>query len=48
MGPFAAATVLGAWDGRRLAEKVSGGTLQRIFACALPAVAAVMLADAVL
>jgi len=48
VGPFAAAAVLGAWDGRRLAEKVSGGTLQRIFAWALLAVAAVMLADAVL
>ncbi|MFE0257444.1 sulfite exporter TauE/SafE family protein [Streptomyces sp. NPDC059010] len=47
VAPFAAAAVLGAWDGKRLAQKVSGGTLQRIFACALLAVALFMLADAV-
>ncbi|WP_128436536.1 sulfite exporter TauE/SafE family protein [Streptomyces cyaneus] len=47
VGPFAAAAVLGAWDGKRLAVKVSGGTLQRIFAYVLLAVAVFMLADAV-
>ncbi|MDO0909533.1 sulfite exporter TauE/SafE family protein [Streptomyces sp. DT2A-34] len=47
VGPFAAAAILGAWDGKRLAAKVSGGTLQRIFAYVLLAVAVWMLADAV-
>ncbi|SEO94115.1 sulfite exporter TauE/SafE family protein [Actinacidiphila rubida] len=45
IGPFAAAAVLAAWDGKRLAMKVSGGALQRIFAFVLLAVAALMLAD---
>ncbi|MGW3145969.1 sulfite exporter TauE/SafE family protein [Streptomyces sp. NPDC001177] len=48
VGPFAAAAVLGAWDGKRLAGRLSAGSLQRIFAYALLAVAAFMLADAVL
>ncbi|MFD7729810.1 TSUP family transporter, partial [Kitasatospora phosalacinea] len=48
VGPFAAAAVLGAWDGKRLAAKLSGRTLQRLFAGALLAVAALMLVDAVL
>ncbi|MBV7694643.1 sulfite exporter TauE/SafE family protein [Streptomyces sp. TRM70350] len=48
VAPFAAAAVLAAWDGRRLAARVSAGSLQRIFAWALLAVAAFMLADAVL
>ncbi|MET9890949.1 sulfite exporter TauE/SafE family protein [Streptomyces sp. NPDC006465] len=48
VAPFAGAAVLGAWDGKRLAARVSGGTLQRIFACALLGVAALMLVDAVL
>ncbi|WP_326660768.1 sulfite exporter TauE/SafE family protein [Streptomyces canus] len=47
VAPFAATAVLGAWDGRRLAAKVSAGALQRTFAVALLAVAAFMLADAV-
>ncbi|WP_367325765.1 sulfite exporter TauE/SafE family protein [Streptomyces sp. HUAS ZL42] len=47
LGPFAGAAVLGAWDGKRLAAKVSGHTLQRIFALVLLAVAAFMLIDAV-
>jgi uncharacterized membrane protein YfcA len=47
VGPFAAAAVLGAWDGKRLAGKVSGGTLRRIFAYVLLAVAVFMLGDAV-
>ncbi|GGQ50594.1 sulfite exporter TauE/SafE family protein [Streptomyces flaveolus] len=46
VGPFTAAAVLGAWDGRRLAEKVRGRTLQTLFAYALLAVALFMLADA--
>ncbi|MEU7383170.1 MULTISPECIES: sulfite exporter TauE/SafE family protein [unclassified Streptomyces] len=47
IAPFAGAAVLAAWDGRRLAAKVSGAVLQRIFAAALLAVAAFMLVDAV-
>ncbi|WP_405877114.1 sulfite exporter TauE/SafE family protein [Streptomyces sp. NBC_01136] len=47
IAPFAGAAVLGAWDGKRLASKVSGGTLQRIFALVLLAVAAFMLIDVV-
>ncbi|MFD4504972.1 sulfite exporter TauE/SafE family protein [Streptomyces sp. NPDC058457] len=46
VGPFAGAAILGAWDGRRLAARLSAGTLQRLFAYALLAVAAFMLADA--
>ncbi|WOI60844.1 sulfite exporter TauE/SafE family protein [Streptomyces fradiae] len=46
VGPFVAAAVLGARDGRRLADKVSGAVLRRVFAFALLAVAAFMLADA--
>ncbi|MGW3940368.1 sulfite exporter TauE/SafE family protein [Streptomyces phaeochromogenes] len=48
VGPFVAAAILGAWDGKRLAAKISGHTLQRIFALVLLAVAAFMLIDAVL
>ncbi|MET8827315.1 sulfite exporter TauE/SafE family protein [Streptomyces sp. NPDC004610] len=48
VAPFAAAAVLGAWDGRRLAAKVSSGTLQRVFAWALLGVAAFMLVDGLL
>ncbi|MEY2229330.1 sulfite exporter TauE/SafE family protein [Streptomyces sp. BF23-19] len=44
--PFTGAAILGAWDGKRLAGKISGPTLQRIFAAALLAVAALMLTDA--
>lgn len=47
IGPFIAAAVLGAWDGKRLAARVSGPRLQRVFAVVLLAVAAFMLADAV-
>ncbi|MFE0778098.1 TSUP family transporter, partial [Streptomyces sp. NPDC058861] len=46
IGPFAAAAVLGAWDGRRLAARVTGDALRKAFACALLAVAALVLADA--
>ncbi|MFF1699850.1 sulfite exporter TauE/SafE family protein [Streptomyces sp. NPDC058257] len=48
IGPFAAAAILGAWDGKRLALKMSGPLLQRSFASVLLAVAAFMLLDAVL
>ncbi|MFK4227013.1 sulfite exporter TauE/SafE family protein [Streptomyces sp. NPDC019890] len=44
---FAGAAVLGAWDGRRLASKAQGRTLQQVFALALLAVAAFMFIDAV-
>ncbi|MFE3323387.1 TSUP family transporter [Streptomyces sp. NPDC059176] len=47
VGPFTASAVLGAWDGRRLAARVSGPRLQRVFAVVLLAVAAFMLGDAV-
>ena len=47
VGPFAGTAILGAWDGKRLAAKVSGHTLQRVFALVLLAVAAFMLIDAV-
>jgi uncharacterized protein len=45
VGPFTGAAILGAWDGKRWAEKLSGRTLQKIFATALLAVAALMLVD---
>jgi len=44
VAPFTAAAILGAWDGKRLADRFSGRTLQCAFACALLAVAAAMLA----
>ncbi|SEC27923.1 hypothetical protein SAMN05216483_1396 [Streptomyces sp. 2131.1] len=44
--PFTAAAILGAWDGKRLAARVSGSGLQRLFAWVLLAVAAFMLVDA--
>ncbi|MFF5637323.1 sulfite exporter TauE/SafE family protein [Streptomyces sp. NPDC012825] len=46
-GPFAAAAVLGAWDGRRLAARVTGDALRKAFAYLLLTVAALMLADVV-
>ncbi|RPK41511.1 Sulfite exporter TauE/SafE [Streptomyces sp. ADI92-24] len=46
IAPFTGAAILGAWDGKRLAEKVSGRGLQRLFAVVLLAVAGFMLADA--
>ncbi|MFF4575987.1 TSUP family transporter [Streptomyces sp. NPDC001410] len=48
VGPFVGAAILGGWDGKWLAAKISGHTLQRIFALVLLAVAAFMLIDAVL
>jgi hypothetical protein len=47
VAPFAGAAVLGAWDGKRLAAKMSGHALQRIFALVLLAVAGFMLIDVV-
>ncbi|MBH5131541.1 MULTISPECIES: sulfite exporter TauE/SafE family protein [Streptomyces] len=46
--PFLATAVLGAWDGRRLATKVSAATLRRVFGAVLIAVAVAMGATAVL
>ncbi|MEU5982667.1 sulfite exporter TauE/SafE family protein [Streptomyces sp. NPDC047434] len=46
--PFLATAVLGAWDGRRLAAKVSARALQRVFGGVLLAVAAAMGATALL
>ncbi|GLW46998.1 UPF0721 transmembrane protein [Streptomyces sp. NBRC 14336] len=48
VAPFAAAAMLAAWDGRRLATRTSADTLQRAFAVALLAVSAFMLAEALL
>ena len=45
--PFLATAVLGAWDGRRLAAKVSAATLQRVFGSVLLAVAVGMGVSAV-
>ncbi|MFF7311670.1 TSUP family transporter [Streptomyces sp. NPDC008137] len=45
-GPFTGAAILGAWDGKRLATRISGTLLQRTFAVVLLAAAAFMLADA--
>ncbi|MFF3731080.1 sulfite exporter TauE/SafE family protein [Streptomyces sp. NPDC002476] len=47
IAPFTGAAILGAWDGRRLSAKLSGHTLQRVFALVLLAVAGFMLVDAV-
>lgn len=46
IGPFIGAAILGAWDGKRLAARVSGPRLRRLFAFVLLAVAAFMLIDA--
>ncbi len=47
VGAFVGAAILGAWDGKRPAAKVSGRRLQRIVALVPPAVAAFMPVDAV-
>ncbi|MFE7332713.1 sulfite exporter TauE/SafE family protein [Streptomyces sp. NPDC057565] len=44
-GPFVGAAILGAWDGKRLAAKLSGAALQRAFATLLLAMAVFMLID---
>jgi uncharacterized membrane protein YfcA len=46
--PFTATAVLGAWHGKRLADKLSGRALQAAFAVALLAVATLMLLNALL
>ncbi|MFJ3672683.1 sulfite exporter TauE/SafE family protein [Streptomyces sp. NPDC090106] len=48
LAPFLAAAVLGAWDGRRLAARVPGAALRRIFGSVLLLVAAAMTVTAVL
>ncbi|MEI5102549.1 sulfite exporter TauE/SafE family protein [Streptomyces sp. PmtG] len=45
IAPFTGAAILGAWDGQRLAARLSGDTLRRAFAGVLLAVAAAMLTD---
>ncbi|KUF16906.1 sulfite exporter TauE/SafE family protein [Streptomyces silvensis] len=47
IAPFTGAAILAAWDGERLAAKVSGAGLRRAFAVALLVVATLMAADAV-
>ncbi|WP_405720265.1 sulfite exporter TauE/SafE family protein [Streptomyces sp. NBC_00046] len=47
IAPFAGAAILGAWDGKRLAAKITGVTLQKLFAFVLLGVAGLMLVDAV-
>jgi uncharacterized membrane protein YfcA len=47
IAPFAGAAILGAWDGKRLATRITGPTLQRIFAYVLLAVAVFMLVDVI-
>ncbi|MFI6875555.1 sulfite exporter TauE/SafE family protein [Streptomyces sp. NPDC050400] len=46
IAPFTAAAILGAWDGKRHAQRLTGDTLRRIFAYVLLAVAGLMLVDA--
>ncbi|MFI2213981.1 sulfite exporter TauE/SafE family protein [Streptomyces sp. NPDC020141] len=48
IAPFTGAAILGAWDGRRLAAKLSGDRLRRLFAYVLAAVAALMLLDSLI
>jgi len=47
IAPFTGAAILGAWDGKRLAARLSGGLLQRVFAVLLLAVAIFMLVGAI-
>ncbi|GFH34570.1 sulfite exporter TauE/SafE family protein [Streptomyces pacificus] len=47
VAPFAGAATLGAWDGKRLAARLSGARLRKIFAVLLLAVAAFMFADVI-
>ncbi|MFH8253910.1 sulfite exporter TauE/SafE family protein [Streptomyces roseolus] len=46
IAPFTAAAILGTWDGKRHARRLTGDALQRVFAYVLLAVAAFMLVDA--
>lgn len=47
VAPFTGAAVLGAWDGKRLAARLTGAALRRTFAIVLLTVAAAMGVDAV-
>ncbi|MFE9491258.1 sulfite exporter TauE/SafE family protein [Streptomyces sp. NPDC006641] len=47
IGPFTGAAILGAWDGKRLSAKVSGNSLQKVFAGVLLAAAVFMLIDVI-
>lgn len=47
IAPFTGAAILGAWDGKRLASRIAGRTLQRIFASVLLGVSGFMLADVI-
>ncbi|MER7792105.1 sulfite exporter TauE/SafE family protein [Streptomyces sp. NPDC097640] len=47
LAPFTGTAILGAWDGKRLAARVSGRVLRRVFASVLLAVAAFMLIDVI-
>ncbi|QOV33243.1 sulfite exporter TauE/SafE family protein [Streptomyces ferrugineus] len=47
IAPFTAAALLGAWDGKRLSNRIKRQALQRLFAYVLLAVAVLMLIDAV-
>ncbi|GAA3367222.1 sulfite exporter TauE/SafE family protein [Streptomyces sannanensis] len=47
VGPFTGAAILGAFDGKRLAHKLSGPVLQRTFVFALLGVAAFMALDVI-
>ncbi|MFD9289167.1 sulfite exporter TauE/SafE family protein [Streptomyces sp. NPDC060030] len=47
IAPFTGAAILGAWDGKRLGSKITGHSLQRVFACVLLGVAAFMLVDVI-
>ncbi|MER5281151.1 sulfite exporter TauE/SafE family protein [Streptomyces sp. NPDC002809] len=48
IAPFTGAAILGAWDGKRLATRISGNRLQHVFAYVLLAVAAFMLLDSLI
>jgi uncharacterized membrane protein YfcA len=45
IAPFTGTAILGAWDGKRLAAKVTSTLLQRTFAIVLLTVAGSMLVD---
>ncbi|GBP99483.1 integral membrane family protein [Streptomyces spongiicola] len=47
VAPFAGAAILGAWDGKRLAARLSGARLRKIFAVVLLTVAALMFVDVI-
>ncbi|MGW1616493.1 sulfite exporter TauE/SafE family protein [Streptomyces sp. NPDC002285] len=47
IGPFTGAAILAAWDGKRLAARISGDHLQKAFAVVLLAVALFMFVDVI-